>query len=68
MKIISEKSLFDFPFWSGAEENFDTLTVEQVEKIEEVLDELHPEGIDETELNDIFRFDFEQIKKTLCIN
>ena len=62
MKLYSETSLSDFNFWSGAKDNVKKLTIPQLGEIESQLEDIYPEGMDETELNDLFRFDFE----TLC--
>ena len=61
MKIYSEKSLSDFEFWSGARQTAELLTVEELDSIEATLEEIYPEGIDETQLNDIFWFEDEFI-------
>lgn len=61
MKITSEKSLRNFEFWSGAEDAAKILTFEELDQIEEQLEEIYPEGMDETELNDLFWFDFDWI-------
>ena len=57
MKIYRETSLADFNFWSGAKDFADLLTDSELEQVEATIEELYPEGIDETQLNDIFRFD-----------
>ncbi len=54
MKIYTETSLNNFEFWSGGEDTAVQLTPEEIDTIEGYLDELYPEGIDETELNDFF--------------
>ena len=61
MKIYSEKSLRYFEFWSGAKNRVEKLSWDELDIIEEQLNELYPDGIDETELNDIFWFDFESV-------
>ena len=65
MKIYTEKSLQDFEFWSGAKANAEALTSEQLETIEAILEEIYPEGMDETRINDIFWFDFDQVREWL---
>lgn len=62
-----EMSLRDFQFWCGAKSNASTLDFEQIEQVESMLEDLYPDGIDETELNDLFWFDFDQIKEWLGI-
>lgn len=62
MKIYSEISLQDFDFWSGAVD-----TAKKIDEagawdiIEAFLGDLYPDGIDETELNDLFRFEPETV-------
>lgn len=67
MKIYSEKSLRNFEFWSGAKENANELTSAQLDEVETILGDLHPEGMDETQINDLFWFDFDTIKEWLRI-
>ena len=67
MKIYTEKSLQNFEFWSGAKANAETLTSEQLDAVEAILEEIYPEGMDETQLNDIFWFDFDQVREWLGI-
>lgn len=67
MKIYSQKSLRNFEFWSGAKENANELTGAQLDEVEIILEDLHPEGMDETQINDLFRFDFETVKEWLNI-
>ena len=61
MKIYSETSLSNFEFWSGAVGKTDSLTDEDLDQIEVTLEELFPDGMTETELNDLFWFDFETV-------
>ena len=65
MKIYAEKSLRDFEFWSGAMFTYDALTCDELDQIESVLEELYPEGIDETHLNDLFWFETDWIAEIL---
>ena len=57
MKIISDISLVNFKFWSGGQDTADELTNEQLDRVEAELEELYPEGMTDTELNDMFWFD-----------
>lgn len=61
MKIISDKPLRNFEFWSVAKENAQLLTPEQLDIVESILEDCYPDGVDETELNDIFWFDFDAV-------
>ena len=67
MKIYSEKSLRNFEFWSGAKENANELTGAQLDEVETILEDLYPEGMDETQINDLFWSDFDTIKEWLGI-
>lgn len=57
MKIISDISLKNFGFWSGGRDTADDLTDEQLDHVEAELEALYPEGMTNTELNDMFWFD-----------
>lgn len=65
MKIYAEKALRDFKFWAGAKENASKLTDEQLDAVESILEDLYPEGMEETAINDIFWFEFDQIQEWL---
>lgn len=68
MKIYSEKSLNDFKFWSGARDTVEYLTHDEIEQIEQELEELYPDGMDETEVNDFFWFEDDTIAEWLGYN
>lgn len=61
MTITTEKSLRNFEFWSGALNTVKYLTDEELDTIEEILEELSPEGLSETEINDTFWFGDDEI-------
>ena len=65
MKIYTEKSLWDFEFWSGAEDIANALTADELNDIEIQLEIEYPNGIHENELNDIFRFEEDYIAQML---
>lgn len=71
MKIITEQSLADFKFWSGAEDTAQRIWEEQgsegFDQLEAILENLYPDGIDETELNDLLWFDAETVYEWLGI-
>lgn len=67
MKIYAEKNLRDFEFWSGAKQNANELTDTQLDEVETILEDLYPEGMEETQINDLFWFDFDTIKEWLGI-
>lgn len=62
MKYYVEDSLSNFEFWSGAKDNAELLSVEQLDMIEEMMEECAPEdGWSDTAINDMFSFDFDTI-------
>lgn len=65
MKIYTEKNLRDFEFWSGAKDTAEHLTDDDFDIIESTLEELYPEGMDETSINDLFWFDEDTIAEWL---
>ena len=65
MIIMKETALKDQEFWGGARYITDRLTDEEFNIIEQGLEEFYPDGIDETELNDIFWFDEDLIASFL---
>lgn len=65
MKIYTEQSLSKFNFWSGARDTADKLTEDEFEIIENTLEELYPEGMSETKVNDFFWFEDDYIAKML---
>lgn len=68
MKLYSETSLSDFNFWSGAKDNASRLTSSQLDTVEYILEDLYPEGMGETSLNDLFWFNFDAVKEWLGIS
>lgn len=65
MKITEEISLRDFEGWSGAVDTLNTLTDEQKDELEAILEELYPNGMGETSLNDILWFENDTIAEWL---
>ena len=68
MKIYREESLSGFEFWSGAKDFAEKLTDNEFDQIEDNLTELYPDGMDETELNDLFRFEPETVCEWLGLD
>jgi hypothetical protein len=65
MKIYEEKSLANFEFWSGAKDTVKYLTYDELEKIEAILEDAYPEGMSDTQINDIFWFEEDWIAEML---
>ena len=60
MKVTSEVTLRQFDAWSGAKETKQTILDNNMsDEFDQLIEELYPEGIDETQLNDILWFDSE---------
>ena len=67
MKVYKEMDLRDFKFWSGAKDNAETLTDEQLATVQYNLEEIYQDGMSETQINDFFWFDFDTIREWLGI-
>ena len=68
MKITSEMSLKNFKAWSGAKDTLNKLIeLDKCDELEFILDDLYPDGLTETQLNDILWFEDEWIFETLGI-
>lgn len=66
MKIYEEKSLEDFQFWSGAKYTAEILTPEQFFALESMFEnDLFINGVEDTNLNDIFWFERDAIAEWL---
>ena len=68
MKIYTEQSLKDFEFWSGAKSNATMMTCEELDSVESELEELYPDGMTDTEINDFFLFEEDTIADWLGYN
>ena len=65
MKIYGDIPLTQFEFWAGAKDTVEELTESELEQIEQILEDIYPEGLSETELNDIFWFERDLIAEWL---
>ena len=66
MKVYKEvNSYSDFDFWSGARDTVKYLTAEEIEEIFSMLEDIYPEGMEETEVNDFFWFEDDTIAEWL---
>ena len=62
MKIYSEINIADFKAWGGAINTLDRIIAEdKCDELESILEDLYPDGISETELNDLLWFDDETV-------
>ena len=72
MKIYKDESLSNFEWWSGAVATADRIWEEQgsegFDQLEAILEDLYPDGIDETDLNDLLWFDADTVYEWLGID
>ena len=68
MKIFKEESITEFEAWSGAKDTQNTILENNKEdEFDALIEETYPEGIDETQLNDLLWFESEWIFECLGI-
>ncbi len=71
MKIYKEESLSNFEWWSGAVATADRIWEERGtegwNELEAILEDAYPDGMDETELNDLLWFEPETVFEWLGI-
>ena len=53
-RICREIPLAEFEFWPEAQDRVKHLTNEELHRIEQILEQLYPEGLSEDELNVLF--------------
>lgn len=61
MKIYRDENLSNFEFWSGAIANAEEFTLEELDQISNELEAENPDGMDETEINDLMWFEPEYL-------
>ena len=61
MTIKTEQSLRYFEFSNGAKANAEMMTSEELDSVENELEAMYPEGMTDTEINDLFWFDFDYV-------
>lgn len=68
MKVTTETTLVNFQTWSGATDTKNTIIENcKSEDFDSLIEELYEDGIDETTLNDLLRFESEWIFEQLGI-
>ena len=65
MIITKEVTLSNFEAWSGAVDTINALTLDERQQLELCLEDMYPEGMDETELNDMLWFNTDFIAECL---
>ena len=69
MKTFNETTLQDFNTWSGATETKETiLNANKGAEFDNLIEELYPDGINETQLNDILWFESDWVFENLGIS
>ena len=69
MQIISEKSLLNFEAWSGAVYTKNTIIEhDKADQFEQLIEEIYPNGLTDTQLNDILWFEANWIYEILGID
>lgn len=62
MKIVSDINIADFKAWSGGKNTLDRVIKEsKCDVLESVLEDLYPNGMTDTQLNDLLWFDDETV-------
>ena len=68
MKTYTETSIRNFDAWSGAKETQELILEHGKEKVfDYLMEELYPDGLSETQLNDILWHDSEWVLDSLNI-
>lgn len=65
MKYTVENALRNFEFWSGAVENALQLTTSELDRLKNLLPDLLPDEPTDTNINDLFWFDFKMVVELL---
>ena len=67
MRTINENArLTSFEFWSGAKQH--EFTISELKTLEDILEDLYPEGMTETQINDLFWFEEEFLCECIGLN
>lgn len=65
MKFTVDKDLRNFDFWSGAADNAKELTTKELNQLDGILPDYFGEEVTDTDINDMFWFEFETIVHAL---
>ena len=69
MQYLVNERLRDFKFWGGAAYNVATLTLAQLDELEDIIPDMYEsDTLTETQINDLFWFDFDLICEWLGID
>lgn len=68
MKVCKEISIENFEAWSGAKDTRQKIIESgKAEEFNQLIEELYPDGLSETELNDILWFEEEWVYENIGI-
>lgn len=65
MNVFCNVELRCFEFWGGAKAIADAFTCEQLDELEAILPDIYPDGMSETDLNDLFWFEEDYLAELL---
>lgn len=65
MKVVNDICLSEFNFWSGAVDRAKYLDKDEFDTIDDMLEELYPDGMSDVEINDFFWFEEDTIANWL---
>ena len=66
MKVFTELNLTNFDFWSGAKQH--KFSYNELRDLEYHFNDLYPDGMDETQVNDLFWFSEDYLCELLGID
>ena len=61
MKLVDRISLRDFDAWCEAKDHLSQLTDKEIDELENIIEDMYPDGISSVELNDLLRFEFDDV-------
>ena len=68
MTITKEIRLTQFEFWSGAKQFAEQLTHSELNQLEGYIEDFYIDGITETDINDLFWFQDEEVCEWLGLD
>ena len=68
MLVKKEMNAYDFEFWSGGEDTVEELTLGELERVWNYLEEVYDGEMEKTQINDFFWFEREFIAELLGFN
>lgn len=65
IKITEEIDLINFKAWSGGKDTLDDLSSSDIETLQSIIEDAYPDGMTDTQLNDLLWFDRDWIAEVL---